>query len=116
LGYRGIKGDWGGKKKTNILAMINGREVDPLRFQEILNRITQNFGTNISPTDMAFIENLALGQAIDFTLLLGEAKQKVKVSGGEVDAAIDSIMKQQKIPSKRPETHGADSGKIPRSH
>lgn len=101
LGYRGIKGDWGGKGRTNILAKVNGVEVDPLRFQEIMNRLIQNFGTNISPTDMAFIENLALGQAIDFTLLLGEAKKKVKVSGGEVDAAIDSIMKQQKIPSKR---------------
>lgn len=101
LGYRGIKGDWGGKNATNILAKVNGSEVSPLRYQEILTRVAQNFGANVSPADMAFIENLALGQAIDFTLILGEARKSVKVSGGEVDAAIDSIMKQQNVPSKR---------------
>lgn len=101
LGYRGLKGDWGKDRSSNVLARVNGREVDPLRYREMMNRIAQGFGSNISPSDMAFIENLALGQAVDFTLMLGEAKKRVKVPGGEVDAAIDSIMKQQKVPSKR---------------
>ncbi len=101
LGYRGLKGDFGKEKASNVLAKVNGREVSPLRYREMMNRIAQNFGATINPSDMAFIENLALGQAIDFTLMLGEARKRVKVPGGEVDAAIDSVMKQQKIPSKR---------------
>jgi foldase protein PrsA len=101
LGYRGLKGDWGGSKGSGVLAKVNGIEVDPFRYREILNRIAMNFGPNVGPQEAAFIGNLALGQAIDFTLLLSEAKKKVKVSGREVDAAIDGIMKQQKVPSKR---------------
>lgn len=99
LGYKGLKGDFGGNSK--VIAKVNGREIDPVRFREILNRAYQSFGQNADPSTMAFVENLALGQAIDFTILLGEAKKRVKVSGREVDAAIDSIMKQQKVPSKR---------------
>lgn len=76
LGYRGFKGEWGGKK-SNILAKVNGQEIDRVRFQEILNRIAQNFGPDIGPQNLAFIENLALGQAVDFTLMLNEAKKRV---------------------------------------
>lgn len=98
LGYRGFKG---GEKKTNVLAKVNGKEVDPFRYREMLNRVAQGFRGEINPQDLAFIENLALGQAIDFTLMLNEAKKRVRVSGREVDAAVDGIMQQQKIPSKR---------------
>lgn len=101
LGYRGMKGDGGGAKRSSVLAKVNGMEIDPIRYQDFRGRVARGFGANISPSDMALIENLALGQTIDFTLMLGEARKKVKVAGGEVDAAIDNIMRQQKIPSKR---------------
>ena len=101
LGYQGMKGDGGKKSKSEGIAKVNGLEIDPVRYQEMLNRVAQSFKGNVSPSDMAFIENMALNQSIEFTLMLGEARRRVKVSGAEVDGAIDGIMKQQKIPSKR---------------
>lgn len=86
---------------SRVIARVNGREIDPLRFREIMNRVGQGFGQEFTPSDLAYIENLALGQAIEFTLMAGEASHRVKVSGREVDNALDGIMKQQKIPSKR---------------
>jgi foldase protein PrsA len=100
LGYQGLKGE-GGRERSKGLAKINGREIDALRFREITNRVLQGFGEKVGPSEMAFVENLALGQAVEFTLLLGEANKRVKVSGKEIDATIESIMKQQKVPSKR---------------
>ncbi len=99
LGYRGLKG--GGEEKSSVLAKVNGREVDPLRFREIMNRIVASFGPNMTVQDLPFASNLALGQSIDFTLLLDEADKKVRVSGREVDSAIDGIMRQQKVASKK---------------
>jgi len=100
LGYRGLKGDGGGGR-SSVLAKVNGQEIDPFRFREILNRLAGSFGPNIGPQDSAFLENLALAQSIDFALMLGEAKRRVRVSGRELDAAIESIMRQQKVPGKR---------------
>ncbi|MFH1683902.1 MAG: peptidylprolyl isomerase [Candidatus Margulisiibacteriota bacterium] len=91
----------GGKKATKGLAKINGREIDSSRYTEMLNRIGRQFGTNLQPQDIAFIQNLALGQTIDFMLILDEAKKKVRVSGQEVEAAVNNMMKQEKIPSQK---------------
>ncbi|HVN67090.1 MAG TPA: peptidylprolyl isomerase, partial [Candidatus Sulfotelmatobacter sp.] len=101
IGYHGLKGDFGGGGKSNEIAKVNGRAIDQLRYREILNRVAQGVGANVGPQEMAFVENLALGQAIDFTLLLNEAQKKVRVSGSEIDSAIDGIMRQQNVPSKR---------------
>lgn len=101
LGYRGLGGGAGPTGKSSILAKVNGREVDPFRYRQILGRLSMNFGAAINPQEIAMVENMALGQAIDFTMLLNEAKKKVKVPGREVDAALQGIMQQQKIPSKR---------------
>ena len=101
LGYRGLKGDFGGQGKSDVLAKVNGKEIDPLRFREIMNRVVQGFGQNLTVQDLPFVSNLALGQAIDFTLLLGEANKKVRVSGREVDSAIEGIMRQQRVSNKK---------------
>ena len=69
------------------LAKVNGKEVDPLRYNEILGRLIRQFGEEIQPQDLAFIQNLALGQAIDFTLILIEAKKNVRVTRREIDLA-----------------------------
>ncbi|MFA5114095.1 MAG: peptidylprolyl isomerase [Candidatus Margulisiibacteriota bacterium] len=100
LGFSGQQGGSGGGGSKGI-AKVNGREIDQVRYQELLNRVAQSFGGDISPSDMAMIENLTLGQAIDFTLMVEEARKKVKVSGSEIDGTLDQIMKQQQIPSKR---------------
>jgi foldase protein PrsA len=101
LGYRGLKGDFGGGGSSKVLARVNGREISPSRYQEIMNRVVQQIGGGSSPSDMAYIRNLTLAQAVDFTLLVNEAKSRVKVSGNEIDGAINQIMSEQKIPSKR---------------
>lgn len=90
-----------GGKKSSGLAKINGTEIDPLRFRENVNRLMQQFGGGVGPSELAFIENMALGQTLDFTMLLQEAKRKVRVSDREVDGVIDNIMQQNKIPSKK---------------
>jgi len=83
------------------LAKVNGKEIDPFRYNEILSRLIRQFGEEIQPQDLAFIQNLALGQAVDFTLILEEAKRNVRISGREVDLALESIVKQEKLSSKK---------------
>ncbi|MFA6431022.1 MAG: peptidylprolyl isomerase [Candidatus Margulisiibacteriota bacterium] len=100
-GYQSLSGGGSTTQNSNIIGKVNGREIDPARFQTIINKIAQTSGGRIGPQDIAFAENIALGQAIDFTLMLGEAEKKARISGREVDAALDNIMKQQKIPSKK---------------
>jgi foldase protein PrsA len=100
LGYQGLQGGGSGER-SRVLARVNGQEISPLRYQELMNRISQQYGTDLSPSEMAQIEFQTLGQAIEFTLLVNEAKKRVKVSGSELEASLDQIMRQQKIPSKR---------------
>jgi len=83
------------------LARVNGKLVDPLRYREVLNRVVRQVGEELKPQDLAFVENLALQQTIDFTLILQEARKKVRLSGREVDMAIENIIRQQNLPSKR---------------
>ncbi|MFA4844780.1 MAG: peptidylprolyl isomerase [Candidatus Margulisiibacteriota bacterium] len=103
LGYSGLSGgsEGGPGQGSRVIAKVNGQEIDPLRFREIMNRVVQGFGQEFTPSDLAFIENMALGQTIEFTLMASEASRKVKVSGREIDSALDGIMKQQKVASKR---------------
>ncbi len=101
LGVGGLKGDFGGGGNSKVIGKVNGREIDLLRYQDIVNRLAQNAGGNLSPSDMAMLDTLALGQAIDFTLLREEADKRVRVSGSEIDNALNTIMQQQKIPSKK---------------
>jgi parvulin-like peptidyl-prolyl isomerase len=100
LGYSGLKGNFGGGKSSE-LAKVNGRPIDPVRYQEMVNRVASSYGPNLTPADMAMIDSLALAQSIDFTLMRQEADKSVKVSGAEIDGAINNIMQQQNIPTKR---------------
>jgi foldase protein PrsA len=101
LGYRGLKGDEGRSGKSDLIAKVNGRTIDTLRFREIFNRVASGFGQNIGTQDLPFVANLALGQAINFSLMVGEAEKRVRVSGKEIDGAVDNIMRQQKIASQK---------------
>jgi parvulin-like peptidyl-prolyl isomerase len=91
----------GGAKKTGSLALVDGKEIDPYRYREVLNRIVSQFGEDIRPQDWAFVENLALGQTIDFTLILSRANKDVRVSWREVDMVIENMLKQNKIASQK---------------
>ncbi|OGC24996.1 hypothetical protein A2291_01610 [candidate division WOR-1 bacterium RIFOXYB2_FULL_42_35] len=91
----------GGQKPSDALAKVNGQKLDPLRYREILNRLIGRFGQDkLTISDIPFIQSLALEQAVDFNLMLKEAKKKVRISGREVDMAIDSIITQQKLKSR----------------
>lgn len=93
---------WTGTRgRAKGLAKVNGKEVDAYRYREIMNRIIRQFGNEVRSQDLAIIENLALAQAIDFMLVLSVAKKKVRISGREVEMALDSIMKQEKFTSKK---------------
>jgi len=91
----------GGVRSQTGLAKVNGKQIDPARYREMFNRLLQQFGKEVSPSDMAFIENLALQQTIDFTLVLDQAKKKAKISNREVDMVISNIAQQQNFKSKK---------------
>ncbi|PIS29001.1 hypothetical protein COT42_06455 [Candidatus Saganbacteria bacterium CG08_land_8_20_14_0_20_45_16] len=90
-----------GEKPSTDLAKVNGQSLNPYRYREILGRLMQQFGAKLQAQDMAFVQNLALNQTIDFTLLLNQAKKKVKVTNREVDLAVEQIMKQEEIKSQQ---------------
>jgi len=93
-------GGGSGSGRITGLAKVNGQEVSPYRYREIMNRLLGQFGQNLGPQELAFVQNMALGQAIDFTIILKEAKHNVRISNQEVKMAVDGIMKQEKIASE----------------
>lgn len=95
LGSMGMQGM--STEKKDAFVKVNGKDVDPDRFNNIFNRLRSNFPQQIKPTDILFLQNMALSQTIDFSIILDEARKKVNVSGGELDSAIESIAKQQKF-------------------
>lgn len=90
----------GGRRSSTELAKVNGKQIDPRRFGEMLNRLVRQFGQEVQPSDVAFLQNLALAQTIDFMLILDQAKKNVRVSGKELDASIDNMIKQQNLGSR----------------
>ena len=91
----------GGRTRSDVLAKVDGKNVDPHRYREMVGRIIRQFGANIQPQDMAYVQNLALSQTIDFMVILKQANKQVKVSNREVDMAIDNVMEQQGVESKK---------------
>ncbi|MBU0686655.1 MAG: peptidylprolyl isomerase [Candidatus Margulisbacteria bacterium] len=97
LGMSSLGG--GGTQRSNAIATVNGKAVDPVRFNQILGRLTNNFSRDMSPQELLYFQSLALDQTIDFSIMLNEAKRKVGVSGGEIDQALQSVMKSSNIKS-----------------
>lgn len=95
LGYTGVKQLSQGK--TTGFLKVNGKEVDPVRFNNIFSNLRQNFSDQIKPSDMLFIQNLALSQTIDFCIVLDEARKRQRVSGNELDLTLEQIAKQQRF-------------------
>lgn len=95
LGYTGIQSL--SSKKSSVFLKVNGKEVDPMRFGNIFSKLRQNSPEQLKTSDLLFLQNMALSQTIDFTIMLDEARKKVNVSGGELDSALDQLAKQQKF-------------------
>jgi foldase protein PrsA len=98
LGFQGFQR---GKERRVGIATINGKQIDQVRFNQNLTRMASEIPGRKKIQDIAYLQMLALGQVIDFTLMLSDAKRHVRVSGGEVDGAIRQIMEANKLPTRR---------------
>lgn len=93
---------WRGEGKREVgLGKVNGIQIAPDRYRQILGNLVRQFGEERSLQDLAFVQHLALGQTIDFMLILSAVKKNVRISGREVNAVIDNIIKQEKLGSKK---------------
>lgn len=99
LGYKGIKNVQEGPKKGSI-ATINGREIDHVKLQQTVNRIFSQEKGRVTPDQAMMDQTLALQQVIEFTIMLDESRRSMRVSGEELEQAIDQIMQANKIPNR----------------
>jgi len=98
LGYSGIK-QLGSTEGKRGFVKVNGRQVDVHRFNQIYQKLQENFPQNLKPSEALFLQNLALSQTIDFSIMLEEARRKERVSGSELNAVLEQIAKNQKFTS-----------------
>jgi len=84
------------------VAKINGMDLNPARYNQIMNQMLGQFGGDKqSPETMAYLQELALNQTVEFQILLQDAKKNASVRGEEIDGAISSIMASNKIASQK---------------
>src|SRR3989339_1890022 len=77
LGYTGIQQLSENKNKGFL--EINGKDVDPARFNNMFSKLRENFPDKIKPSDILFLQNMAISQTIDFSIILEEAKRKQRI-------------------------------------
>ncbi len=100
LGYRGVKGMKENTKKDSI-ATVDGKEIDHKRYQQALSKMFAAQKERIEPETAMLIQTTALGQEIDYMIMLDASKKHFGASGQEVNQAIDQIMAMNKIPSQQ---------------
>jgi len=98
LGYQGLGGGAGGRAKNDGLATVNGRQVDIFRFNQMVGRLAAQTKESRDPMVMIYLQNLALGQLIEFTLLQQAGEGGKGVGQAEIDKAVSDIMAANKIP------------------
>jgi len=91
----GIRGGFGGQTKEVGFLMVNGQKVSPMRYKQVLLQVRQNFPEQINPQEALFLQNMALSQTIDFMIMLQDAKKHEKISGKELNRALEQMSKQQ---------------------
>ncbi|MCX5726234.1 MAG: peptidylprolyl isomerase [Candidatus Saganbacteria bacterium] len=100
-GFSGLKYlKSGGAKNELTLAKVNGKEINPMKYSEILSQILSGSGRT-GLLDRPYLQLVALSQAIDYTILQREAEGKVGVGGKELNSVIGQIMKSNNIPSEK---------------
>lgn len=97
LGYVGLKGLPKSSTKTQSLASVNGAEVDKFRFGQIISRIMAQVKNRPDPINSMYMQNIALSQLIDFTVILQEAKKNVSADNEEIKRAFLDVMKANNI-------------------
>ncbi len=96
LGYRGVKNI--GKENTGFIK-VNGKEISPRLYANIFQKMRENAPERLKPAESIALQAQALQQTIDFAIMLEDAQKNVGISGGELNQAIDEIVKQQKYTS-----------------
>ncbi|OGB87028.1 hypothetical protein A3H38_02225 [candidate division WOR-1 bacterium RIFCSPLOWO2_02_FULL_46_20] len=96
LGFGG-----GGREesRTRGLAKVNGKEINFNHYRETMNRLIRQSGGGVKVQDLALLQHVALGQSIDFMLILAKANREVRVGNQEVSVALDGVVKQEKMRS-----------------
>ncbi len=101
IGQFGLQGGFAGPSKAEGLARINGKDADIFRFNQIMGRLAVEQKDPLDPMSLLYLQNLALSQLIDFTIIAQEGSKKFGASGQEVDRAVEDIMKANNIPDRR---------------
>ena len=97
LGYVGMKGGAAPGPDQQRIAKVNGQWVNPMRFGQLLSRYLANVPGIPDLGTISFFQNLALNQAVDFELVLADAKRNVRVGGADLRKTIDEIMAQSGV-------------------
>lgn len=78
---------------------VNGKGMPYKRFNQLFLKLKESFPQRLKTKELLLLQNLTLGQAIDFMILLEDAKKREKVSNRELNQILNSIAAQQKFPS-----------------
>lgn len=101
LGYMGLKGLPKEGVSQHGLAQVDGKEIDKFRFGQVLNRIMSQIKSRPDPVNSMYLQNIALSQVIDFTIILQEAKKHVSVNNDEIKRAFNDVMQANNIKDEK---------------
>ncbi len=101
VGQFGLQGGFSAPKGGEGLAKVNGKDVDIFRFNQIMGRLAAEQKDALDPMSLLYLQNLALSQLIDFTIIAQEGQKKFGASAQEVNRAVDDIMKANNIPDRK---------------
>jgi len=94
------KGEKSSEPQNFDLATVNGQKVDKFRFNQIVNKLMSESKGYINPQALLYVQAMALGQLIDFTVMQETAQKEVSASNTEVSQAMTDIMRSNSIPSE----------------
>ena len=101
IGQIGLQGGFSAPSRSEGLAKVNGKDVDVFRFNQIMGRLAGEQKGPLDPMSLLYLQNMALSQLVDFTIVAQESSKKFKASSHEVNRAVDDIMKANNIPDRR---------------
>lgn len=101
LGQIGLQGGFSGPQRGEGLAKVNGKDVDVFRFNQIMSRLAAEQKEPLDPMSLLYLQNMALSQLIDFTIIAQEGSKKFNANAQEVNRAVDDIMKANNIPDRK---------------
>ncbi|MFH0887091.1 MAG: peptidylprolyl isomerase, partial [bacterium] len=89
------------KRNTQGLARINGEEINAGKFNQFFSEIVKGKEDELTPQAIAFAQNMALNQMIDFSLLLSEARRRnISLQDSEISRTVEEIITKNKLGSE----------------